>query len=435
MQATDRLERWLRDGGAVLSRVELQSYSKEHRGVHASNDIASAEDIVFVPVSHIMTTQVAKASPIGHQLMEQQHLLRSKHTYLACYLLVERERPDSFWKPYMEALPQTYSNMPINFTPEEKQWLKGSMCLDKMHERVTSLEAEYTAVCSIVPSFQQRFSMVDFSWARHVVITRIFGMVIRGTKTEGLVPYADLLNHKRPRDTRWAYEDARGGFVITALRPIAKGEQVFDSYGSKCNHRFFVNYGFALLDNPDNETVLYAAVSPGHDAYHDKCALLQQAGYSSSRVFQIPASTKDRKARELLSFARFAVCSRAELRRVAASYTFAIDELPPLSKETEIKALHMIQEAAKACLARFDTSLQQDEALLQTVSESNVYHAVVMRRGEKIVASFFVQLCSTMIHLLSLSMTELHSLENYNNLAQGPYADYLHHVLRPLLLQ
>jgi hypothetical protein len=32
------------------------------------------------------------------------------------------------------------------------------------------------------------------------VITRIFGLVIRGQKTDGLVAYADMLNHKKPRD-------------------------------------------------------------------------------------------------------------------------------------------------------------------------------------------------------------------------------------------
>jgi len=37
-------------------------------------------------------------------------------------------------------------------------------------------------------------------WARLVVITRIFGLNIDGKKTDGLVAYADMLNHKRPRE-------------------------------------------------------------------------------------------------------------------------------------------------------------------------------------------------------------------------------------------
>jgi hypothetical protein len=102
-----------------------------------------------------------------------------------------------------------------------------------------------------------------------------------------------MLNHKKPNEpgggkdqceTKWSYDgalkccsavfapvgvkissasfcvvaallaDTRAGFVITSLRTIQRGDQVYDSYGRKCNSRFFVNYGFALDDNEeDNE--------------------------------------------------------------------------------------------------------------------------------------------------------------------------------------
>ena len=38
-------------------------------------------------------------------------------------------------------------------------------------------------------------------------------------------------------------------------------KQVYDSYGRKCNSRFFVNYGFALDDNEaDNEGLLCLSI-------------------------------------------------------------------------------------------------------------------------------------------------------------------------------
>jgi histone-lysine N-methyltransferase SETD3 len=33
------------------------------------------------------------------------------------------------------------------------------------------------------------------------------------------------------------------------LQSIPAGAQVYDSYGQKCNHRFLLNYGFAVEDN------------------------------------------------------------------------------------------------------------------------------------------------------------------------------------------
>jgi hypothetical protein len=74
--------------------------------------------------------------------------------------------------------------------------------------------------------------------ARSVVITRIFGLMINGTKTDGLVPMADMLNHKRPRETSWQYSDAKGAFTITALQSLSQGAQIYDSYGRKVRDAF-----------------------------------------------------------------------------------------------------------------------------------------------------------------------------------------------------
>src|SRR5690348_393599 len=61
-------------------------------------------------------------------------------------------------------------------------------------------------------------------------------------RTDGLVPMADMLNHRRPRETSWQYSSERGAFIITALKGLQQGDQIYDSYGRKCNSRFFVNY-------------------------------------------------------------------------------------------------------------------------------------------------------------------------------------------------
>jgi len=58
-----------------------------------------------------------------------------------------------------------------------------------------------------------------------------------------------MLNHFRPRETKWTFDEDRQAFTITTLQPIPAGSQVYDSYGQKCNHRFLLNYGFAVEDN------------------------------------------------------------------------------------------------------------------------------------------------------------------------------------------
>lgn len=47
--------------------------------------------------------------------------------------------------------------------------------------------------------------------------SRIFGINISGLKTEVLVPFADMLNHRQPKQTVWNYEESLNGFAIESL--------------------------------------------------------------------------------------------------------------------------------------------------------------------------------------------------------------------------
>ena len=107
-----------------------------------------------------------------------------------------------------------------------------------------------------------------------MVCSRIFGIEIEGVKTDGFVPYADMLNHKRPRQTAWTYTDEREGFIIEALEDIKRGEQIFDSYGKKCNTRFLLNYGFINLDNDANEFPLTVIIDQSDKFYQQKVEML-----------------------------------------------------------------------------------------------------------------------------------------------------------------
>jgi len=56
-----------------------------------------------------------------------------------------------------------------------------------------------------------------------ITCSRIFGITVNGVKTDGFVPYADMLNHRRPRQTTWYYSDEKEGFVIEACDDIPRG--------------------------------------------------------------------------------------------------------------------------------------------------------------------------------------------------------------------
>lgn len=168
----------------------------------------------------------------------------------------ERRKPEgSFYKAFLEILPKDITEFPVFFTEEEKEWLTGSWMRDKISEKIEDIRKDYDLVCEEVPDFKI-FPFEEYMEIRMIVASRIFGITIDGIKTDAFVPYADMLNHKRPRETSWYYSDERGGFIIEACEDLERGAPVHDSYGKKCNSRFFLNYGFINMNNDANEVHL-----------------------------------------------------------------------------------------------------------------------------------------------------------------------------------
>ena len=169
------------------------------------------------------------------------------------FMLIDRKDPDSFFKPYYDILPPTLHNMPIFWSTDELAWLRGSYLLSQIDERNVAIARDYQKICDLVPSFVGICNLEEFKWARMCVCSRNFGMIINDVRTAALVPYADMLNHYRPRETKWQFEDSSQSFTVVSLQSIAVGAQVYDSYGQKCNHRFLLNYGFSVESNIETD--------------------------------------------------------------------------------------------------------------------------------------------------------------------------------------
>jgi len=399
--------KWLLDGGSTFPLLYLQFFSGNYRAIFAKRKIESNEDVLYVPLCQLMTSEVARASKVGKQIIESNVQLRSRHSFLASYLLQEKANPSSYWKPYIDILPEEYDTVPLFFSVEQLAELEGSMALDKIRDRHQSLRIEYNNLVENVPMFSQ-FTYESFVWARLVIITRIFGMVVDGEKTEGLVPMADMLNHKRPRETKWTYVQSRKGFVITSLNVINISCEVFDSYGRKCNSRFFVNYGFVPEVNEDNEAVIRIAMSPEDPAYEDKCAIgSRYVELSCIKTFQIPMQYDDpnNKVKQAFSYARFIVATKEEVKEHFDHHHFIISEVPPISFANEARVLELLANAATESLNLFPHSFEHDLELLDDKEAypllSNKRNIVLMRSGEKRVLLHFINLHKELSPLLN----------------------------------
>jgi len=217
------LLKWLADGKAKFKDLELKYYTVDYRGVHAKNRMEKDQIILEVPLNLIMTSDKARESNIGQRIHSSGCQLRSSHSWLACMLLEEKAKGDkSFYYPYIATLPQHYRNMPTFFDEEEKKELKGSFTLKMIADRKVSIQNEYDNICAHIPEFKRKYHVLSFEWARLAVITRIFGFEVGTHKTDGLVAMADMLNHKRPNETSWHFDNSLGAFTITTTKQLLK---------------------------------------------------------------------------------------------------------------------------------------------------------------------------------------------------------------------
>ena len=275
-----------------------------------------------MPKSHLITLEMAKQTGVSKKILEHKvDLLSPKHSFLSTFLLRERLKPDSFWRPYLDILPSDYDSMPIFFSEDDLSQLEGSPFLTQVRDKISDLKKDYEAIVSVAPEFAEH-TFKEFCWARMTAASRIFGIVIGDLKTDAFVPLADMLNHRRPKQTSWSYSNEKGGFVIESLENIKKGEQIYDSYGKKCNSRFFLHYGFIVMENDGNEVAVKVNINKEDPLLPLKEQFMSEK--MEKKTFRIMSNYEENNVLEFFGFIRFVELTEKEhlLRLYVIFYFF-----------------------------------------------------------------------------------------------------------------
>ncbi|TDH69930.1 hypothetical protein CCR75_008590 [Bremia lactucae] len=437
------LIQWLESNGADSKKLALQEYAPEVRGVHSRKVLVPGERILVIPKKCLITVEMGKQTDIGRQLVARNvDFVAPKHIYLMLFVLTDMEQLEtSFFHNYYSTLPSTLSNMPIFWSEEELSWLKGSYIIQQIQERKAAIRKDYDVICKVDPSFA-RFSLDRFSWARMIVCSRNFGLTIDGIKTAALVPFADMLNHFRPRETSWTFDQSIDAFTITSLGTIGAGAQVYDSYGKKCNHRFLLNYGFAVEDNTEedgrnpNEVLMDFQLSPaGGQLFYDKRAYLHESGIYTMDA-RLSCSHSDTNTREGLSFARLIVATEDEFSIM--KMTSPAHSSPPISFDNEIRALQYLRNLMTYQLSLYSTTIEEDNELLASKQYplfSNRIQALFFIRGEKQVCRYFQELVDRVTPIFSLPLAQCREeLQRHFN-GDGDIDRYAQDVIAYLVTQ
>jgi protein-histidine N-methyltransferase len=399
----DDLFRWSSMAGGEFPKIYLEYYSQDYRGIHCYKDLAPEECIIFIPYHHLITLQVTKENPLARKLVQNDFELNyGTDSFFAAFLLNEQSNPDSFWSPYINILPKSFENFPIFFTESEKKYLVGSPFLKIIRDRLVILEEEYKAICQIDKSFM-KYSLGDFCKARMTVNSRIFGISINNKETDVLVPVADMINHQKDRNASWTYSNERNGFLVKSERPIGKGEQIFDTYGTKSNSRYFLSYGFIQdSNNYDNfPYIVQLHISLPH--YRTKISYLRE-----NYVMVYLRAELDQRFLDFLSCIRFYEETNEEkineFISQCMSSNIRIDptKYKPSSIETEKLAIKKFINLTEYFLSMYPTSLDADKEKLKENLTENVRNCIKIIVSEKEVLTFYLSILPNIYRLIDL---------------------------------
>ena len=354
-----------------------------------------------IPRRCILTTEDAQGSEIGRAITASGVHVGNSQSYLAAVLLDSRRSGTSFWHPYVAVLPPVFPTIPL-FDDRVLELLKGSCALKMIDGQKQHLAEEYQRFRRLVPGFA-RFTYEEFLWARLAVSSRIFSLQTGGGRGDGLAPLAELLNHRTPPEAAWIFDDTAEVLRVTASQQIGTGTPIHHNYGAKCNSDFFVNCGFVLPDNDHNSATIALPPVVVERRYEGLLNRLCDRASDQACHFRVTADL--RSAEKLLSFLRLAYANGDE--QVSAPNIQEV-RIMAISRGNETRALGALQQACTAALSAFDTSVTEDEAMLDSAFLSpNHRNAIMLRRGEKVVLHRYWKLAEIMLPLLRLPDTQL----------------------------
>eukprot|EP00483_Globobulimina_turgida_P005859 UN05869 len=156
--------------------------------------------------------------------------------------------------------------------------------------------------------------------------------------------------------------------------------------------------------------------------------------------FQIPKAYKEKKVKEAFSFLRVLHAQGNEFLIISSADGLRLEDIPPLSIRNETNVLTSLAVSATKSLKKFQSTLEYDNKLLSNLEEfpmySNKRNAILMRRGEKEVLTFYVNLMKICIQLFKMKFRDLKNKLRKDKKFKdhdAPLMQYINLVVLPLV--
>lgn len=365
--------KWVKNSGSQISLVKVKNFQDKFRGVCAGKYLESYSRIVFIPNSLILYSQKCWFA-LG---IDEKVGFKSYHSVFALFLAVEKKNVNSFWKAYLDILPKEFYYFPLFFGQQEILMLKGSsmikMCEIQRKEILEDfLLIEHTGLCTYE----------EFLKGRLIVSSRLHSIKAENDLS-GLVPFADLFNHRSNSKTIWSFDFENQGFYMETSESTKRGEEICINYGSKSNIKLMLSYGFALENNEDDEFILFL-----HLKKSDPLKAIKKELIRNSYFFHLTMKTDSKYFQDLFGFLRLKFCQDAEFIKNHQEKFYNLKNVSFISVENENTVLEYLRQKCEKCLNEFD----QQEFYVNEL-EGNIRNCWIVRQGEIRVLNWALKFC------------------------------------------
>ena len=384
------------------------------RGLLARRDINDGDTLLSIPLKLCMTKKAARKA-LGKDVIQSG---MNEYLAIALHLIHEKfvEGSESFWKPYLDVLPDVEEvNPTFTWSDEDLAFLEGSPVIAATKSLQMKLQREYDDLLGgengLIAKYPERFPADKFSYDNWVwAFTMLFSRAIRlrnlqQGETLSLVPYADLINHSpfsqayidARQEGDWLFKTGEEEVVLFADRGYRRMEQIYISYGQKSNAELLLLYGFAVERNPFNSVDVTVSISPMTASFvkelnddslqvdplaEEKLEFVRAAGRENTVDFPCYA---DRYPVELLEYLRLMQMTEDDTRGKSLS---EFDYSRTISAANEAAVLTSVIQAVGRQLSKYPQTEEEDAALIKDkplfrLLSYNQRMAVRHRRNEK----------------------------------------------------
>ncbi|CAL1595326.1 unnamed protein product [Knipowitschia caucasica] len=270
---------WCKDVGLELSVKVCVGHENTvaEYGMLAKEDIEEGEVLFTVPRKAILLQESSKVAGV---LAQEENALESASNWvpLLLALLHEYTSPQSYWRPYLSLWDDFRKLDHPMFWPKDERdaLLKGTGIPEAVNTDLDKIHKEYSdVVLPLITKYSEY-------WTPNIhtldLYTNLVAFVMAYSFQEPneeeddddddddeddedkapnppmMVPMADMLNHIANHNAN--LEFTPDSLKMVSIRPIRKGDEVFNTYGQMANWQLLHMYGFTEpFPSNSNDTV------------------------------------------------------------------------------------------------------------------------------------------------------------------------------------